>query len=74
MAFLFLEGHGGGRFPWPFFLEVIAMVIIMKKSATEGQIESVIGWIESVGTRPIRPRAWKEPLSALLETTGARPN
>ena len=27
------------------------MVIIMKKSATEGQIESVIGWIESVGYR-----------------------
>ena len=33
------------------YLEVQAMIIIMKKSATEIQIDAVIGWIESVGYR-----------------------
>lgn len=35
--------------PWPFSLEVAKMVIVMKRNATEEQIEAVIRWIESVG-------------------------
>jgi len=49
--FCFWKAMGRKSFPWPFFLEVIAMVIIMKKSATEGQIDAVIDWIDSVGYR-----------------------
>ena len=50
------------------------MIIVMKKSATEIQIDAVIGWIESVGTGPILLRGWKGQSSASSATTGARSN
>jgi 3-deoxy-7-phosphoheptulonate synthase len=51
MAFLFSLGHGSKPHHGPFFGRWLKMVIVMKKNATETQIEEIIRWVESVGYR-----------------------
>jgi 3-deoxy-7-phosphoheptulonate synthase len=51
MAFLFVEGCGGHIAPGPFFDGGKEMLIVMKKSASEHDIDEAIDWIESIGYR-----------------------
>jgi 3-deoxy-7-phosphoheptulonate synthase len=47
----FIFGPWQQESSWPFFMceEELIVIIVMKKNATEGQIDHVIRWIESVG-------------------------